>query len=189
MNALLIDNYDSFTFNLYHLIVGFFKEVSVKRNDEIDIDEIEKYDIIFISPGPGRPGVKKDVGVSEEVVRKYPHKPIFGVCLGHQIIGYVYGASIKQASRIMHGKTSTILHNGESLFKNLENFKGGRYHSLVISKENLPKSLEILAYSDDGEIMSVRHVNNPHFGVQFHPESILTEYGKEIVENFLEEVS
>lgn len=189
MKALLIDNYDSFTFNLYHLISEFFSEVVVKRNDEVSLGEIGKYDILFISPGPGRPGVPRDVGVSETAIKEYPQKPIFGVCLGHQIIGYVYGAKIIQASRIMHGKRSTITHNGDLLFKNLKSFKAGRYHSLVLDKRSIPPTLQVLAYSEDGEIMAVKHLKYPHYGVQFHPESILTEHGRTIIENFIEVVS
>jgi len=188
MRALLIDNYDSFTYNLYQLVAPLFKEIKVKRNDQLELSEIEKYDVVFISPGPGRPGIKRDVGISEEVVKNYPDKPIFGVCLGHQIIGHVYGGNIVQSSRIMHGKRSLIVHSGKSIFKGLPHFYGGRYHSLVIEKSSLPNELEILGVSDDGEIMAIKHSKFPHFGVQFHPESILTEFGKEIIRNFLEEV-
>ena len=188
MKALIVDNYDSFTYNLYQLVASLFEDVKVKRNDQLEIGEVNDYDTVFISPGPGRPGVIRDVGLSEEIVRNFPQKPILGVCLGHQIIGHVYGAKIVQSSHIMHGKKSLIIHSGESIFRGLPHFYGGRYHSLVINKVGLPEELQVLGISDDGEIMAIKHIKYPHYGVQFHPESILTQYGEDIIKNFLEEV-
>jgi anthranilate synthase/aminodeoxychorismate synthase-like glutamine amidotransferase len=183
---LIIDNYDSFTYNL----VQYFGELGagpvVRRNDEITIEEIEalKPDHICISPGPCTP---KEAGISSEVIRYFAGKiPILGVCLGHQCMGDVYGGEVVRAGRLMHGKTSPILHNGKDLFQGLPNpFEATRYHSLLVKRETFPECLEIIAETAEGEIMGLRHKTLPLWGVQFHPESILTTHGKELLKNFL----
>ncbi|MCS7184425.1 MAG: aminodeoxychorismate/anthranilate synthase component II [bacterium] len=186
MKVLLIDNYDSFTYNLYQYLIELGASIKVIRNDKIDESTIKKIkpDKIVISPGPGRP---ENAGNSCKIIESFYKKiPILGVCLGHQCIGYVFGGKIVNAKRIMHGKTSKIKHNGSYIFKEIENpFVATRYHSLVISKEKFPSELEITALSDDGEIMGVKHKKYKLFGVQFHPESILTNSGKKLLENFL----
>ena len=187
---LMIDNYDSFTFNIVQYLGELGADVVVKRNDEISIDEIENLnpDRIVISPGPCTPN---EAGVSIDVVRNfYQKKPILGVCLGHQTIGQAFGGKIVSAKRIMHGKTSKINHDGDHLFENIQqNFTATRYHSLVIDEESLPDSLIITARTDESEneseIMGIRHKECRLFGVQFHPESILTESGHKLLENFL----
>ena len=187
---LMIDNYDSFTFNIVQYLGELGADVVVKRNDEVSIDEIEKLnpDRIVISPGPCTPN---EAGVSIDVVKNfYQKKPILGVCLGHQTIGQAFGGKIVSAKRIMHGKTSKINHDGDHLFENIQqNFTATRYHSLVIDKESLPDSLVITARTDESEneseIMGIRHKEYRLFGVQFHPESILTESGHKLLENFL----
>ena len=187
---LMIDNYDSFTFNIVQYLGELGADVVVKRNDEVSIDEIEKLnpDRIVISPGPCTPN---EAGVSIDVVKNfYQKKPILGVCLGHQTIGQAFGGKIVSAKRIMHGKTSKINHDGDHLFENIEqNFTATRYHSLVIDEESLPDSLIITARTDESEneseIMGIRHKECRLFGVQFHPESILTESGHKLLENFL----
>ena len=183
----MIDNYDSFTYNLVQYLGSLGAKVIVKRNDEIELQEIKKIDpdAIVISPGPCTP---KEAGISVPLVKSYYKEyPILGVCLGHQSIGYAFGGKIVNAKRLMHGKTSQIFHNGEGVFKNLPSpFTAVRYHSLVIDKETLPQELKITAESDDGEIMGIQHVKYPVFGVQFHPESILSQYGMEVLKNFLE---
>jgi len=183
----MIDNYDSFTYNLVQYLGSLGAKVIVKRNDEIELQEIKKIDpdAIVISPGPCTP---KEAGISVPLVKSYYKEyPILGVCLGHQSIGYAFGGKIVNAKRLMHGKTSQIFHNGEGVFKNLPSpFTAVRYHSLVIDRETLPQELKITAESDDGEIMGIRHVKYPVFGVQFHPESILSQYGMEVLKNFLE---
>ncbi len=185
---LVIDNYDSFTYNL----VQYFGELEVgemliKRNDQITIAEIETLapDRICISPGPCSP---KEAGVSNEVIRTFGSRiPIFGVCLGHQCIGQVFGGEVVRADRLMHGKTSPILHHGTGLFAGLPNpFDATRYHSLLVRRESLPDCLEITAETAEGEIMGINHREFPIYGVQFHPESILTTHGKEILRNFLQ---
>jgi len=187
MKILMIDNYDSFTYNLVQYLGSLGAKVIVKRNDEIELQEIKKIDpdAIVISPGPCTP---KEAGISVPLVKSYYKEyPILGVCLGHQSIGYAFGGKIVNAKRLMHGKTSQIFHNGEGVFKNLPSpFTAVRYHSLVIDRETLPQELKITAESDDGEIMGIRHVKYPVFGVQFHPESILSQYGMEVLKNFLE---
>ena len=187
---LMIDNYDSFTFNIVQYLGELGADVVVKRNDEVSIDEIGKLnpDRIVISPGPCTPN---EAGVSIDVVKNfYQKKPILGVCLGHQTIGQAFGGKIVSAKRIMHGKTSKINHDGDYLFENIQqNFTATRYHSLVIDEESLPDSLIITARTDESEneseIMGIRHKECRLFGVQFHPESILTESGHKLLENFL----
>ncbi len=183
---LLIDNYDSFTYNLYHyLIQAGAEEVLVKRNDEISIDEIKKLKPrgIVLSPGPCTPN---DAGICLEVIEKlHGIFPIFGVCLGHQAIGQAFGGKVVK-THPMHGKISEILHNGKNLFKNIPSpFKATRYHSLIIEKKTCPKNLEITAETKDGIIMGIADEKLKIFGVQFHPESIASEHGHKIIENFL----
>ncbi len=182
----MIDNYDSFTYNLFQYFGIIGAEVDVVRNDKIKVADIDiyKYDKIVISPGPGTPD---DSGVSLEIINKFKTKiPILGVCLGHQCIGQVFGAKIVQADNVMHGKTSKVFHNNASIFENIPNpFIATRYHSLVIEKDSFPDELDITATSDDGNIMGVKHKIYDIWGIQFHPESILTKYGMEILKNFL----
>ncbi|HSA31784.1 MAG TPA: aminodeoxychorismate/anthranilate synthase component II [Candidatus Omnitrophota bacterium] len=185
---LMIDNYDSFTYNLVQYFGELKARVEVYRNDEISIEEIRqrKPERIVISPGPSSP---VNAGISVEVVRQFAGLvPVLGVCLGHQAIGHAFGGRIINARRLMHGKTSLIKHTGVDLFRGLKNpFEATRYHSLVIEKETCPECLEVIAWSDDedAEIMGVRHRSLPVWGVQFHPESILTIDGKRLLENFL----
>ena len=187
---LMIDNYDSFTFNIVQYLGELGAEVLVKRNNRINLDEIDKLnpEKIVISPGPCTPN---EAGISIEVVKKYYKKtPILGVCLGHQTIGQAFGGNIVSAKKIMHGKTSQITHDGDYLFKDIpQEFTATRYHSLVIEKESFPDSLLVTATTKDNkeesEIMGLRHKDYNLFGVQFHPESILTESGHKLLENFL----
>jgi len=183
---LMIDNYDSFTYNLVQYLGGLGANVKVFRNDKISIAKIRKLDPkkIVISPGPGRP---ENAGISCEVIKTFAGKiPILGVCLGHQAIGYVYGGRIVGAKYLMHGKTSMIYHNKKDIFKNIPNpFEATRYHSLLVEKKSLPRILEITAWTKEGEIMGLKHKDLPVWGVQFHPESILTKHGKDILDNFL----
>lgn len=183
---LVIDNYDSFTYNLVQYLGELNAELQVHRNDQILPDQIRalKPDRILISPGPCSP---RESGLSNEIIRAFGSEiPLFGVCLGHQCIGHVFGAEVIVNYRMMHGKTSPIKHNGEDLFEGLPNpFLATRYHSLIIKRETLPSSLEITAETDEGEIMGLRHSELPVWGVQFHPESILTENGRTIIKNFL----
>lgn len=182
---LLIDNYDSFTFNLAQYLGELGAPPLVKRNDEMSLDEIAalKPDHIVISPGPGRP---EDAGISVELIRRFgPGTPVLGVCLGHQGIGIAFGGQVIRASQLMHGKVSSIQHDGRGVFRGVSQpFTAGRYHSLVVA-EPLPDVLEIAARTDDGTIMGVRHRTFPVHGVQFHPESVLTGEGKQILRNFL----
>ena len=184
--VLVIDNYDSFTYNLVQYLGELNVELQVKRNDEITLDEIRglKPERILVSPGPCSP---RESGFSNDVIRTFGQRiPIFGVCLGHQCIGHVFGAEVVVNYRMMHGKTSAIKHNGKDLFEGMANpFLATRYHSLVIKRDTLPACLEITAETDEGEIMGVRHKERPIWGVQFHPESILTENGRQIIRNFL----
>ena len=187
MKVFMIDNYDSFTYNLvqYFQILG--AEVVVKRNDQTTIEEIRELDpdAIVISPGPCSP---KEAGISVKVVQElYRDYPILGVCLGHQSIGYAFGANIVRAKRLMHGKTSLITHTGEGIFSGIPNpFTAVRYHSLVIDERTLPPSLKVTARSEeDDEVMAIQHKEYPVFGVQFHPESVLSEAGMDILKNFL----
>ena len=184
---LMIDNYDSFTYNLVQYLGEMGEELQVYRNDKITVKEIErlKPDRIIISPGPCSP---KEAGISVETIKRFAGKtPILGVCLGHQSIGYAFGGDVVRAERLMHGKTSMIHHDGKGVFKGLPNpFEATRYHSLVIKRETMPSCLEISAETDIGEVMGVRHKDYVIEGVQFHPESILTQNGKDLLRNFLE---
>jgi anthranilate synthase component 2 len=186
--VLVIDNYDSFTYNLVQYLGELGADIRVRRNDQVTVGEVEAMapDQILISPGPGRP---EAAGVSVDVIRRFgPGTPILGVCLGHQAIGVVYGGTVGRATVPMHGKTSTVVHDGKGLFRGItEPFVAGRYHSLVISGEHVPAELEVVARTkEDGTIMAVRHRSYPVHGVQFHPESVLTEEGRRILRNFLD---
>jgi len=183
---LIIDNYDSFTYNLVQYLGELGVEMEVARNDAITIDEIKqmKPDAIVISPGPCTP---YEAGISIDVIKQF-HKstPILGVCLGHQAIGVAFGGKVIKAPTVMHGKVSEVYHNNSSIFSGLPNpFKATRYHSLIVDKNTLPDSLEVTAWTKDGIIMGLKHKEFPTFGVQFHPESIMTEFGKEILKNFI----
>ena len=184
---LLLDNYDSFTYNLYQYLCELGAEVEVVRNDQTSVEEIDAMapEKIDISPGPRTPNV---AGISNDVVRHFgPNIPTLGVCLGHQCVGYSYGGTVSFAGEIRHGKTSMVHHDGEGLFKGLPNpFEAIRYHSLAISRDDLPDELEITAWTDNGIIMGVKHKTHPVQGVQFHPESIMTKVGHDLLRNFLE---
>jgi anthranilate synthase/aminodeoxychorismate synthase-like glutamine amidotransferase len=183
---LLIDNYDSFTFNLAQYLGELGAPPTVRRNDELTVDEVEalRPERIVISPGPGRP---EDAGISVDVIKRLGSRiPVLGVCLGHQGIGIAFGGQVVRAGQLMHGKTSTIHHDGAGVFKNVsQSFAAGRYHSLVIAQP-LPADLELAAKTDDGTVMGVRHRSYPIHGVQFHPESVLTNEGRTLLRNFLE---
>ncbi|MCJ8015050.1 aminodeoxychorismate/anthranilate synthase component II [Paenibacillus sp. KQZ6P-2] len=183
---LVIDNYDSFTYNLVQYLGELGEEVKVFRNDEIDIQGIEKLapDHILISPGPCTPN---EAGISLKTIAHFKGKvPIFGVCLGHQAIGQAFGGEVVRAERLMHGKTSPILHHGTSVFEGLPSpFTATRYHSLLVERSTLPDCLEITAETEEGEIMGLRHKEYPIEGVQFHPESIITDFGHQMLRNFL----
>ncbi len=183
---LVIDNYDSFTYNLVQYLGEMQVDLQVHRNDQVSVEQIRalKPERILISPGPCSP---RESGLSNEIIRSFgPQVPTLGVCLGHQCIGHVFGGNVIVNYRMMHGKTSPIKHNGKDLFAGMPNpFAATRYHSLVIERSSLPECLEVTAESDEGEIMGVRHKQHPIFGVQFHPESILTESGRQILANFL----
>ena len=183
---LIIDNYDSFTYNLVHLVAADTDDYLVIRNDVKTLDEIREMnpEKILISPGPGRP---EDAGISEEIIQQLGKEiPILGVCLGHQAIGSVFGAKVVHAPSLMHGKTSEIVHDGKTVFQNVaESFIATRYHSLALEPESIPDELEISAKTPDGVIMGVRHKEYPIEGIQFHPESILTTEGPKIVRNWL----
>jgi anthranilate synthase/aminodeoxychorismate synthase-like glutamine amidotransferase len=184
---LIIDNYDSFTYNLYQYIGEISPNLIVYRNDQISIEEIEKLnpERIIISPGPCTP---REAGISIDVIKHFAGKiPILGVCLGHQAIGSAFGGRIIRSPEIMHGKTSLIYHDGKTIFKGLANpFEATRYHSLIIEKESLPDCLTVTAWTSNGIIMGIRHKKFMIEGVQFHPESILTKVGKDLLKNFLE---
>jgi len=186
MKILVIDNYDSFTYNLVQLLGKKVGSIIVKRNDEISLDEINKLhpDKILISPGPGRP---EDSKVSLDCINEFGKKiPILGVCLGHQAIGISFGGKVIKAPVLMHGKTSAINHDNKTIFEALpQKFNATRYHSLIIERKSLPDNLEISAYTDDEVIMGLRHKKYPIEGIQFHPESILTEEGKNIINNWI----
>lgn len=183
---LLIDNYDSFTYNLYQIIAKLRPDVKVVRNDKITLEEIEalKPEGIILSPGPGRP---EEAGICMELIKKFaPTIPILGVCLGHQAMGAVFGGKVIGAGEIVHGKPSSIFHNRKGFYKSMPlPFEAGRYHSLIVEKESLPSELMIEAETDDGLIMAMRHIKYPCFGVQFHPESILTPQGEKLITEFL----
>jgi anthranilate synthase component 2 len=187
---LLLDNYDSFTYNVYQLLSELGAEVEVVRNDKITPAEIEKkaYQGIILSPGPGIP---KDAGITEEVIRTLKGKvPMLGICLGHQAIGEVFGAKIVRAGEIVHGKTSLLKHCGQGLYQGLpQDIPVGRYHSLIIDRKGLPDCLAVTSELSDGTIMGIRHKEYPVEGIQFHPESILTPSGRQMMENFLQEIS
>ena len=184
---LLIDNYDSFTYNLYQYLCELGAEVEVRRNDKTTIEEIEAMapEKIVISPGPCTP---KEAGISNEVILKFgAETPTLGVCLGHQCIGDAYGGTVGGAGEIMHGKMSLIRHDGAGVFAGLPNpFEAIRYHSLAIYKEDMPEDLEVTAWTDNGIVMGVRHKSHPVEGIQFHPESIMTKVGHDLLRNFLE---
>lgn len=184
---LMIDNYDSFTYNLVQYFGELGESVVVRRNDEIDLGEVERLapERIVISPGPCTPN---EAGISVPLIKRFAGRvPILGVCLGHQAIGQAFGGRIVHAKQLMHGKTSAIHHSDKGVFRGLPNpFTATRYHSLVIERETLPECLEITAWTEDDEIMGVRHKTLPVEGVQFHPESILTEHGHDLLRNFLE---
>jgi para-aminobenzoate synthetase component 2 len=184
---LVIDNYDSFTYNLVQYLGELGEEIIVKRNDEIDLAGIEALapDHILISPGPCSPN---EAGISLSLIDHFKGKiPIFGVCLGHQSIGQAFGGEVVRAEKLMHGKTSAIHHNGTSIFAGMPSpFTATRYHSLIVRRETLPDCLEITAETDEGEIMGLRHKEYPIEGVQFHPESIITEHGLTMLRNFLQ---
>lgn len=184
---LIIDNYDSFTYNLVDILARHTGRYKVIRNDALTLEEVRALnpDKILISPGPGRPA---DAGLTEPIIRELgPHTPILGVCLGLQAIGEVYGGKVIHAPKLMHGKTSTIRHDGRSVFRNIPNhFTATRYHSLILDPEQIPDELEVTAHSDDDVIMGIRHRTYPVEGIQFHPESILTVEGPDIIKNWLE---
>ena len=184
---LLIDNYDSFTYNLYQYMSELGAEVEVVRNDQVTLEEISEMapDKIVVSPGPCSP---EKAGISNDVVRRFgPDTPTLGVCLGHQCIGYAYGGTVGGAGEIMHGKTSMVHHDGKGVFKGLPSpFEAIRYHSLAVYRDDLPEELEVTAWTDNGIIMGVRHKRHPVEGVQFHPESIMTKVGHDLLRNFLD---
>ncbi len=186
---LMIDNYDSFTYNLVQYVAQLGEEVVVRRNDEISLEDVGgmRPAAIFLSPGPCSP---REAGITVEVVKTYYQSiPILGVCLGHQAIGYAFGAQVVRAGRIMHGKSSPIIHDGQTLYQGLSNpFEAIRYHSLIVDRGEFPECLEISAWTEEGEIMGIRHREYRVEGVQFHPESILTSSGPRLIENFIHSV-
>jgi anthranilate synthase/aminodeoxychorismate synthase-like glutamine amidotransferase len=184
MSVLLIDNYDSFTFNLYQALGELGATVNVRYNDQVRAEDLERATAIVISPGPGNPD---SAGQTLEIIRgQHGRLPMLGVCLGHQAIGQAFGGKVIRAPRLMHGKTSRIYHDGRGLYEGLPNpFEVGRYHSLIVDEASLPAELEITSYTNEGEIMGVRHRELPIEGVQFHPESILTPQGPRLLQNFL----
>ena len=183
---LMIDNYDSFTYNLVHYLAELGEEVVVHRNDKLELEDIGKLnpDMLVVSPGPCTP---KEAGISVEAIKEFAGRmPILGVCLGHQSVAYAYGAEIVRADRLLHGKTSEIHHDGKGIYKDIPDpFEATRYHSLIVNKESLPEIFEITAWTDEGEIMGIRHKEHMIEGVQFHPESILTKHGKDLLKNFI----
>ena len=186
---LIIDNYDSFTYNLVHLVGAHTDDLEVVRNDGMTVDEVREMapEGILISPGPGRPA---DAGITEDLIRSLGATvPVLGVCLGHQAIGEVYGARITYAPTLMHGKTSEVSHGGEGLFRGIANpFTATRYHSLIVERASIPDVLEITAETSDGVVMGLRHKDHPVEGIQFHPESVLTAEGPRIIDNWLERI-
>lgn len=187
---LIIDNYDSFTYNLVQLIGQSVKDFQVVRNDKISVQDVKYKNPqgIVISPGPGRP---ENAGICVELIQELgTHIPILGVCLGHQAIGYAFGGTISQAPTLMHGKTSMIHHHGDGIFQTVSNpFEAARYHSLVLKEGSLPKELEVTASTEDGVIMGIKHKNYPIEGIQFHPESVLTSSGPTIIANWIQQYS
>lgn len=183
---LMIDNYDSFTFNLVQFLGEFGQELIVKRNDEVTITEIEELapSFLMVSPGPCSPN---EAGISLRVIEHFAGKiPILGVCLGHQSIAQVFGGDVVRAERLMHGKTSPMYHDDKTIFRGIPNpFHATRYHSLIVKKATLPDCLEVSSWTEEGEIMGIRHKELPIEGVQFHPESIMTSHGKELLQNFI----
>lgn len=186
---LLIDNYDSFTYNLYQYIGIFNPDIKVVRNDKITVEEIEEMnpERIILSPGPKNP---KEAGICMDVVKKFTgQKPILGICLGHQCIGEALGGRVSYAKKLFHGKQSSITHTGTSIFSGINTpIKVARYHSLAVLESDLPETLEVLARTEDNEIMAIKHRDYPVVGLQFHPESIYTEHGKRMIENFVNDV-
>jgi anthranilate synthase component 2 len=187
---VLIDNYDSFTYNLVQMMAAIGADIRVFRNDAITVDAVEalKPEAVVVSPGPCTP---KEAGISVELIKRMSGRiPVLGVCLGHQSLGVAFGATVSNAKRIMHGKVSQVRHDGQGLFKGMSNpFQAGRYHSLAVLKETLPPELIATAFSEDDEIMGMQHVSHPTYGVQFHPESVLTPTGKRLLRNFLDIVA
>jgi anthranilate synthase/aminodeoxychorismate synthase-like glutamine amidotransferase len=183
---LVIDNYDSFTYNLVQYLGELGAELTVVRNDQMTLADVKRLapSHIVISPGPGDP---TDGGISNDVIREFHRSvPILGVCLGHQCIGHAFGGTVTRAPRLMHGKTSSIYHDGRGLFENVSNpFEAGRYHSLIV-REPLPEGFKVTAFTKEGEVMGLRHKQYPLEGVQFHPESVLTPFGKQMLANFIE---
>lgn len=186
---LIIDNYDSFTYNLVHLVGARTDDLRVVRNDDLTVDEVRELapEGILISPGPGRPA---DAGITEDLIRVLgPNVPVLGVCLGHQAIGEVYGGAITYAPSLMHGKTSEVSHGGAGVFRGVANpFTATRYHSLVVDRSSIPDSLEITAETPDGVVMGLRHREHRVEGIQFHPESVLTTEGPRIIDNWLDRI-
>jgi anthranilate synthase component II len=186
---LMIDNYDSFTYNLFQYLCQIGADIKVVRNDAVEMAVLDTWDIhgIVISPGPGTP---ETAGISVSVIKHYSGKvPVLGVCLGHQSIGFAFGGNVIPAKRLMHGKTSTITCDGKSIFEGINKpFQAMRYHSLAVSRDGLPDCLEITAESEDGEIMGLRHRSHPTEGIQFHPESIMTPVGKRLLRNFMKQL-
>jgi len=182
----VIDNYDSFTYNLVQYLGTLGAEVHVRRNDAITVAELQALPLtgLLVSPGPGEP---RDAGVTEDAIRALAgHVPILGVCLGHQALGEVYGGKVVRAQRLMHGKTSPILHKGRGIFAGLDNpFEATRYHSLIVDRDTLPECFEVMAWTPENELMGIKHRDHETWGVQFHPESILTTSGLKLIENFL----
>jgi anthranilate synthase/aminodeoxychorismate synthase-like glutamine amidotransferase len=187
MNVLLIDNYDSFTYNLYQLFRVLGADVVVKRNDEISVEQAEALapTHLVVSPGPGTP---EDAGISCNLIEAFYHRlPILGVCLGHQCLAHLFGGRVVRARRLMHGKTSAIYHDGKAVYQSVPNpFEATRYHSLIVEADGLPEMLKVTAYTSDGEVMGIRLGPFPVEGVQFHPESILTRDGAKLISNFLQ---
>jgi len=183
---LMIDNYDSFTYNLVHYLAELGEEVVVHRNDKIELEDIGKLnpDMMVVSPGPCTP---KEAGISVDAIKEFAGRmPILGVCLGHQSVAYAYGAEIVRADRLLHGKTSEIHHDGKGIYKDIPDpFEATRYHSLLINKKSLPNEFEVTSWTDESEIMGIRHKEHLIEGVQFHPESILTKHGKDLLRNFI----
>ncbi|MBU3911946.1 MAG: aminodeoxychorismate/anthranilate synthase component II [Candidatus Omnitrophica bacterium] len=184
---LMIDNYDSFTYNLVQYISELGEKLIVRRNDCVDLEDIKAMapSHIVISPGPGRPD---DAGISKQVIKRFSGKiPLLGVCLGHQCIGEAFGGKVVTSRKLMHGKTSMIFHDGKGIFKGLScPFEATRYHSLIVEKKSLPRSLKVTAWTKDKEVMGLKHKTLAVWGVQFHPESILTQEGKKLLKNFID---